>query len=291
MRIAISGSTGLIGSALSASLRRDGHEVIALVRRPSTAAHEVQWDPTSGLDPSTLQGVEAVVHLAGAGVGDRRWSDAYKREILDSRVNGTTAIARAVAAANVPVFVCGSAIGWYGDTGDRAVDEAAPCGSGFLADVVRQWEAAAQSAIDAGARVSFARTGLVMAKRGGAMGRVLPLFRLGLGGPLGNGRQYWSSISLEDEVRALRFLIDTPVQGAFNLTAPTPVTNAAFTRALGRALHRPAVVPVPAFALRLVVGEFASEILGSQRVLPRRLLEAGFTFQHETVEQITASLL
>lgn len=291
MRIAISGSSGLIGSALAAALRSDRHDVVALVRRPSSGGHELQWDPATALDPSALRGVDAVVHLAGAGVGDRRWSDAYKREILDSRVRGTAAIASAVAAAGVPTLVCGSAIGWYGDTGDRAVDESAPCGSGFLADVVRQWEAAAQPAIDAGVRVAFARTGLVMTKRGGAMGRVLPIFKLGLGGPLGSGRQYWSSISLADEVRALRFLLDTPAQGIFNLTAPTPVTNAEFTRALAQALHRPAFLPVPAVALRLVVGEFASEILGSQRVLPRRLLEAGFTFQDDTVERITASLL
>ena len=290
MRIAITGSSGLIGSALSASLRGDGHAVLPMVRR-AAAPGEITWDPARGtLDIEALRGVDAVVHLAGAGVGDRRWTAAYRDEILQSRVRGTTTIARAVAAADVPVLVSGSAIGFYGDTADVAVDESAAPGRGFLADVVRQWEASAQPALDAGVRVTFARTGLVMTPRGGAMARMLPLFRLGLGGRLGNGRQYWSSVSLLDEVRALQFLATNDVSGAFNITAPNPVTNAAFTASLARALRRPAMLPVPAVALRIAVGGFASEILGSQRVLPRRLLEAGFTFAHADVDAITATL-
>ena len=290
MRIAITGSSGLIGTALTASLRNDGHVVHPLVRRTARAG-EIAWDPREGsVDTAALHGVDAVVHLAGAGVGDRRWNAAYQQEILQSRVQGTDTIARAVATAGVPVLVSGSAIGYYGDTSDRAVDETAARGNGFLAEVVERWEQAAHPALDAGVRVAFARTGLVMATQGGAMARMLPLFRLGLGGALGSGRQYWSSISLTDEVRALRFLIESDVRGAFNLTAPEPVTNAAFTRSLARALHRPAILPVPAIALRIAVGGFASEILGSQRVLPQRLLGAGFAFEHADVDAITATL-
>lgn len=291
MRIAITGATGLIGTALSTSLRADGHEVLALVRRKAHSPSEISWNPATGeLDAASLQGVDAVVHLAGVGVGDRRWNDAHKRAVLESRVQGTATIARAVVAAGVPVLISGSAIGYYGETGNAAVEESSGRGTGFLADVVAAWEDAAQPAIDAGVRVAFIRTGLVAAKQGGAFGKMLPLFKLGLGGPLGSGRQYWSAISLHDEVRAIRFLIDHSLFGAFNLTAPTPVTNREFTRALGAALHRPAILPVPGFALRIVVGEFASEILGSQRVLPKRLLESGFHFDHADAAAITATL-
>ena len=291
MRIAITGASGLIGTALSASLTADGHEVLALVRRTSHNPREISWDPAHGqLDAAKLHGVDAVVHLAGAGVGDRRWTHAHKRDVLDSRVSGTTTIARAVVEAGVPVLISGSAIGLYGETGTAAVAESSGRGTGFLADVVEAWEESAQVASDAGVRVAFIRTGLVASKNGGAFGKMLPLFRLGLGGPLGNGSQYWSAISLNDEVRAIRFLLERPLHGAFNLTSPTPVTNREFTRALGHALHRPALIPVPALALRLVIGEFASEILGSQRVLPNRLLESGFAFDQPDVASITATL-
>lgn len=291
MRIAITGASGLIGTALTASLRADGHEVIALVRRTATGPAEITWNPVQGLpDADALRGVDAVVHLAGVGVGDRRWNGAHKRDVLESRVSGTATIAQAVVEAGVPVLISGSAIGYYGETGDAAVEESSGRGTGFLADVVAAWEDAAQPAIDAGVRVAFIRTGLVAAKQGGAFGRLLPLFKLGLGGPLGNGRQYWSAITLDDEVRAIRFLIDHALFGAFNLTAPTPVRNRDFTRALGRALGRPAILPVPAFVLRIVIGEFAGEILGSQRVLPKRLLESGFRFNHPDIEAITATL-
>lgn len=291
MRIAITGASGLIGAALAASLQADGHTVVSLVRRPARTDAELSWNPATGeFDAAGLRGVDAVVHLAGAGVGDRRWNAAHKRDVLDSRVTGTNTIARAVVEAGVPVLISGSAIGYYGETGDAAVEESSGRGTGFLADVVVAWEEAAQPAIDAGVRVAFIRTGLVASTKGGAFGKMLPLFRLGLGGPLGNGRQYWSAISMLDEVRAIRFLIDHQLYGAFNLTAPVPVTNREFTRSLGTALHRPAVIPVPAFALKLVVGEFAGEILGSQRVLPNRLLESGFRFEHATVDAITATL-
>ena len=294
MRIAISGASGLIGSALSRSLRTSGHDVVHLVRRAPRGSHEVEWHPElEQLDPAALVGADAVVHLAGAGVGDRRWTNAYKREILDSRVKGTRTIATALASrADTPrVFVCGSAIGFYGDTGDRAVTEDDPAGAGFLADVVVAWERAAQPAIDAGVRVTFARTGLVAAPKSGAFSKLLPLFKLGIGGRLASGRQYWSFISLRDEVRALEFLLTTDVRGPFNLTAPEPRTNADVSRVLASALNRPALFPVPAFALRIVVGEFASDITGSQRVLPKRLQDAGFTFLDPTLDSTVSTLL
>ena len=291
MRIAITGASGLIGTALSDSLRADGHEVLPVVRRPARSADEVSWDPAKGLiDVEALRGVDAVVHLAGAGVGDRRWNTRYKAEIMASRILGTQTIAQAVVDAGVPVLVSGSAIGLYGDAGDAVLTEAAGRGPGFLADVVEAWEDATRVAQEAGVRVALIRTGLVAAKTGGAFGKLLPIFRLGLGGPLGNGRAWWAAISLHDEVRAIRFLLERPLHGAFNLTAPTPVTNRAFSQALGRALRRPALVPVPRFALRLVVGEFADEILASQRVVPQRLLESGFVFDHPDAASITQTL-
>ena len=291
MRIAITGASGLIGSALTASLRGDSHDVVTLVRRAPATPGEAFWDPAAGvLDAESLRGVDAVVHLAGAGVGDRRWSTAHKHDVLQSRVAGTSTIARGVVEAGVPVLISGSAIGYYGETGGAAVEESSGRGTGFLADVVVAWEDAAATAVDAGVRVAFIRTGLVAARNGGAFAKMLPLFKAGIGGPLGTGRQYWSPISLGDEIRAIRFLIEHQSFGPFNLTAPTPVTNREFTRSLARTLHRPALVPVPAFALRLVVGEFAGEILGSQRVLPKRLLEAGFRFEHASVDAITSTL-
>ncbi|MFF8269311.1 TIGR01777 family oxidoreductase [Streptomyces sp. NPDC016562] len=289
MRIAVTGSTGLIGSALVRSLRADGHEVVRFVRREPAAADEARWDPVRGyVDPAGLAGCGAVVGLAGAGVGEHRWTAAYKKEIRDSRVLGTAALARAAAALDEPpkVFVVGSAIGYYGDTGDRAVDETAPAGHGFLPSVCVEWEAAAAPAREAGIRTVFARSGLVVAREGGAWGRMFPLFRAGLGGRLGNGRQYWSYISLRDEVAALRHIIDAPgLAGPVNLTAPEPLTNRQITAAMSRVLRRPAVLPVPAVALRLVLGEFSSDVLGSQRARPARLLESGFVFRDPGIEQ------
>ncbi|MFE5811696.1 MULTISPECIES: TIGR01777 family oxidoreductase [unclassified Streptomyces] len=295
MRIAVTGATGLIGSALVRSLRADAHEVVRFVRREPAAADEARWDPARGyVDPAGLAGCGAVVHLAGAGVGDHRWTAAYKREIRDSRVLGTAALATALAALDEPptVLVSGSAVGYYGDTGDRAVDESAPAGRGFLPSVCVEWEAAAAPARAAGIRTAFARTGLVVAGEGGAWGRMFPLFRAGLGGRLGNGRQYWSYISLRDEIAALRHIIDTPgLAGPVNLTAPEPLTNRQVTEAMARVLHRPAVLPVPAVALRVALGEFSEDVLGSQRARPVRLLESGFVFKDPGIEQAIRAAL
>ncbi|MGC4948502.1 TIGR01777 family oxidoreductase [Streptomyces sp. DT224] len=287
-RIAVSGSTGLIGAALVRSLRADGHEVVRLVRHPARDGDEVEWDPKRGhVDVAGLVGCDAVVHLAGAGVGDHRWTEAYKKEIRDSRVLGTAAIADAVASLDTPpaVLLSGSAIGFYGDTGDRPVDEEAPPGDGFLPSVCVEWEEATAAAEEAGVRTVHARTGLVVAREGGAWGRLFPLFRAGLGGRMGDGRQYWSFIALHDHIAALRHILDTPeLSGAVNLTAPTPVTNAEVTAAMGRVLRRPTLFTAPAPALRLALGEFAGDVLGSQRVLPARLLGSGFSFAFPSVD-------
>ncbi|ORT60324.1 TIGR01777 family oxidoreductase [Streptomyces sp. CB03238] len=292
-RIAVTGSTGLIGTALVRSLRADGHEVVRLVRRPARAGDEAEWDPKRQyVDVAGLVGCDAVVHLAGAGVGERRWNEAYKKEIRDSRVLGTAAIAEAVASLDTPpkVLLCGTALGYYGDTGSRAVDETAPAGDGFLPSVCVEWEDAAAAAEEAGIRVAYARTGLVVAREGGAWGRLFPLFRAGLGGRLGNGEQYWSFISLHDEVAALRHILDTEsLAGPVNLTAPEPVTNREVTAAMGRVLRRPAFLHVPAPALRIALGDFASDVLGSQRVLPARLLNSGFRFAFPTIDTAIAS--
>ncbi|WP_299530853.1 TIGR01777 family oxidoreductase [uncultured Streptomyces sp.] len=294
-RIAVTGSTGLIGTALVRSLRADGHEVRPMVRRPARTVHEIEWDPHRGyVDVSRLAGCDAVVHLAGAGVGDHRWTAAYKKEIRDSRVLGTAAVAEAVASLDTPprVLVSGSAIGFYGDTGDRAVDEDAPPGDGFLPSVCEEWEAATAAAEEAGVRTVHARTGLVVASGGGAWGRLFPLFKAGLGGRLGDGLQYWSFIALHDHVAALRHLLDTEeCTGPVNLTAPEPVTNAVVTAAMGRVLHRPTVFTAPAPALRLALGEFASDVLGSQRVVPRRLLDSGFSFAFPGIEDAIRAAL
>lgn len=283
MRIAVTGASGLIGTALVTAAQAEGHEVVTLVRRASRSATEVTWDPTGGhVDTARLEGVQAVVHLAGAGVGDHRWTDAYRAEIRDSRVLGTRTLVAALGQLDQPpaVLVSGSAIGFYGDRGEEELTEDSAPGDGFLADVVRDWEAEAGKAEAWGVRVVTARTGLVMAPRGGAFGKLLPLVRLGLGGPLGTGRQWWSWISLDDEVRALLHLVREPVAGAVNLTAPDPQRNRDLTRLLAAQAHRPALLPAPALALRLALGEFASDVLASQKVLPTRLESSGFTFRH-----------
>ncbi len=287
MKIAVTGSTGFLGTPLVSSLRSDGHEVLRLVRRAPRGPGEVTWDPVAGTaDVGALGGVEAVVHLAGAGVGDHRWTEAYKRTILDSRVDGTRTICTAITRLDpMPrVLVSASAVGFYGDRGDEVLIEESPKGEGFLSDVVQSWEAAAAPAVAAGIRVVHPRTGIVLSKDGGALGRMSLLFRLGLGGKLGSGRQYWPWISLTDQIRALRFLLDTEgMSGPVNLTGPEPVTNAAITSAIGDVVHRPTILPVPAVALKIALGEFAGEVLISQRVLPRRLLDAGFAFEHPDV--------
>lgn len=295
MRVAVTGSTGLIGRALTRALVRDGDEVVRLVRHPPRQPGEVEWDPArQRVDAAGLAGCEAVVHLAGAGVGDHRWTAAYKKEIRDSRVLGTGAIAEAVASLDTPprVLLSASAIGVYGDTGERIVDENAPPGRGFLADVCQEWEAATGAATEAGVRTVLLRTGLVVSADGGAWARLFPLAKLGLAGRLGNGRQYWSFISLADHVAALRHLLrSSDLSGPFNLTAPNPVTNREATEATGRVLRRPALLPAPAPALRLALGEMATEVLASQRVVPRRLLESGFVFAHPDIESAVRAAL
>ncbi|MET9380821.1 TIGR01777 family oxidoreductase [Streptomyces sp. NPDC002928] len=287
-RIAVAGASGLIGSALVRSLTADGHEVVRLVRRAAHGADEVCWDPAGRyVDPAGLDGCDVVVNLAGAGVGDRRWTEAYKKKIHDSRVLGTAALAEAVATLDRPprVFVNGSAIGIYGETGEQVVDEDAPAGHGFLPELCVEWEAAAAPAREAGVRTVFPRTGLVVARGGGAWGRLFPLFKAGLGGRLGDGRQYWSYISLHDEVAAIRHLIERDdLSGPFNLTAPQPLTNREITAAMGRVLRRPALFAVPEPVLRAALGEMAADVLGSQRVVPKRLLESGFAFAFPGIE-------
>ncbi|RMB87136.1 TIGR01777 family oxidoreductase [Streptomyces shenzhenensis] len=286
--IAVAGASGLIGSALVRSLTADGYEVVRLVRRAPGGPGEVRWDPErQSVDAVGLAGCAAVVNLAGAGVGDHRWTDAYKRRIRDSRVLGTATLAEAVAALEEPprVFVNGSAIGYYGETGNRVVDEEAPPGDGFLPSLCVEWEEATAPAQEAGIRTVHPRTGLVVSRRGGAFGRLFPLFRAGLGGRLGDGWQYWSFIALHDTVAALRHLIDTEeLSGPVNLTAPQPVPNREVTAAMGRVLRRPARCAVPAPVLRVVLGELAGDVLGSQRVVPKRLLESGFAFAFPGIE-------
>ena len=278
-RVAITGASGLIGSALLGHLKSEGHTVQRLVRRKTVAADEVFWDPIKGeIDLEPLRGVEAIIHLAGANVGDKRWTKKYRAEILNSRLLGTTTIAKAANEVKPAVVISASAIGWYGETGNRAVNESDRAGDDFLATVCREWEAAADSITNS--RVVKIRTGLVLEPTGGALGKMLPLFKFGLGGKLGSGKQWWSWITLHDQIKAICFLLEKNIEGAVNLTSPNPATNQEFTAALARALRRPAIFPVPGFALKLALGGFSTEILGSKRVLPQKLLDAGFTFDY-----------
>jgi uncharacterized protein (TIGR01777 family) len=296
VKVVVTGASGLIGTALVSSLRSDGHDVVRLVRHAATAPDEAHWDPAHRLlDPALLAGADAVVHLAGAGVGDKRWSEGYKKTILDSRVDSTSTIADAVAAMQTPpgVVVSASAVGYYGERGDEVLDESSSSGDGFLADVVRQWEAATAPAEQAGIRVVHARSGLVLSADAGVLGKTLPLFKVGLGGRLGNGRQWMPWIALPDEIAAIRFCIDSEsVAGAVNLCSPAPVRNSEYTHALGQAVHRPTLAPVPRFALRAALAGFADEgALVSQRVVPRRLLDAGFGFGYTDLPAAFRALL
>jgi uncharacterized protein len=287
MRIVIGGASGYLGRPLVQRLRDSGHDVVRLVRREPAAPDEVAWRPNQGaLDPSVVDGADAAINLAGVGVGDHRWNEEYKRLIRASRVNSTEMLARAVAAASRPprVLLNASAVGFYGDTGDGEVDEAAKPGAGFFSEVCQAWESATAPAEEAGIRVVHLRSGLVMGPDGGLLGPMLPMFRLGLGGPLGNGRQWMPWISREDALAAIEFLLTADVTGAVNLTGPVPVRNKDFARTLGRVLRRPALLPVPALALRLVVGEFGREAVVSQRVLPAVLAGAGYRFEHPNLE-------
>jgi uncharacterized protein len=283
--IAIAGSSGLIGSALVTALRASDNRVVRIVRRAPSNADELHWNPQAGeFDPDALSGVNAVVNLCGAGIADKRWSGAYKQQLRDSRIAPTEVLSAAVAEAGVGVLINASAVGFYGHTGDRVADETAPVGTGFLAQLCEDWEAATLPAQQAGVRVALARTGLVVSPNGGLLSRLRPLFSLGLGARLGNGRQYMPWISLEDEVRALLFAMSHELSGPVNLTGPAPVTNAEFTAALGRAVNRPAPWLLPGFALRRLLGEFAEEgLLGGQRAIPAALERAGFQFHHNTI--------
>ena len=297
MKVAVTGASGLIGTALTASLRADGHQVVRLVRRPPRAdgertGEEVRWDPRAADagDPP-LSGVDAVVHLAGAGVGNHRWTASYKAEIRASRVLATTALAVALAKTQprLKAFIVASAVGWYGDTGGREVTETTPAGKAFLSRVVHDWEAAADPAREAGIRVVHLRSGLVLGAGGGVLGRLVLPARFGLLPRFGDGYQVMSWITLTDEIRAIRFLLDgdgaDERTGPYNLTAPNPVTNTALTAALHAAFHRPDFpwLRVPAPLLKLGLGEMSAELLTSARVLPSRLLEAGFTFEYPTI--------
>ena len=289
-RIAITGASGLIGAVLVGHLKSEGHTVQRLVRRAIVAPDEISWDPKAGtVDLKALAGVDAVIHLAGAGVGDKRWTSKYKAEILNSRLLGTTAIANAVAIVKPQVFISASAMGWYGETGNRAVTEKDRGGDDFLAVVCREWEAAADLAGDV--RTVKLRTGLILDPTGGALGRMIPLFRFGLGGKLGSGKQWWSWITLHDVIRAINFALLHPISGPINLTAPNPATNQEFTASLARAMHRPALFPVPAIALKLAFGGFSSEMLQSKKVLPEALLDAGFTFDYPHIGAAIAAMV
>ena len=289
--VAIAGSSGLIGSALVSALRSADHRVVRIVRRVPSSADEVFWNPDTGeFDPSALDAVDAVVNLCGVNVGDKRWSGAFKQCLRDSRIGPTEVLSTAVVEAGVPALINASAVGYYGDTGSRTTDETAAAGRGFMAQLCADWEAATSFAERDGTRVVLVRTGLVLAPSGGILSRIRPLFSLGLGARLGNGRQYMSWISLEDEVRALLFAIThDEVSGPVNLTGPAPVTNAEFTAALGRTVNRPTPLIVPGFALRIALGEFAEEgLLGGQRAIPAALERAGFVFHHNTIGEALA---
>ena len=299
MRVGVTGASGLIGSALVEALRERGDEVVVFVRNGAPRPGAVRWSPEGGEinadDLAAVGPLDAVVHLAGAGIADRRWTTAHRAAILTSREAGTSLLAKTLASVPTPpkVFVSGSAIGFYGSRGDEILTETSSTGDDYLAEVCQRWEAAAAPLVAAGVTVSYARTGIVMSRRGGALKKQLPLFRLGLGGRLGNGRQWLSPISLRDEVSALLFLIDHPLAGPVNLTAPAPLTNADFTRVLGRVLRRPALFAVPRVALRLVLGRELADtaIMASQRVEPRALLAAGFTFADPDAEAVIRSAL
>jgi uncharacterized protein (TIGR01777 family) len=280
--VVLAGASGLIGSALSRSLTGNGHSVRTLVRRASTGVDEFTWDPEHGRVPGeALAGAHAVVCLSGAGVGDHRWTAAYKRQIVESRVRAVGTLAEAMAAhGGPPVLLAASAVGYYGDAGQQIIDESAPPGDTFLSEVCVQWEAAADPARAAGVRVTHLRTGLVLSGEGGLLKRLAPIVRAGVAGRLGDGRQFMPWISITDEVRAITFLLEHDLTGPVNLTGPAPVRNVEFTKTLGAVLHRPTVLPVPGFAARIALGQFSEDVLTGQRAMPARLTEAGFEFVH-----------
>jgi uncharacterized protein (TIGR01777 family) len=295
MRVLIAGGSGFLGQALARELIAHQHLVHTLVRRPAGGATEVEWHPERDeLNPDVLRGYDAVIGLSGAGISDKRWTPDYKRELLESRLRPTATLASAIAqlpADQRPAtFLSASAIGYYGDRGDLPLPESAVAGTGFLAELVAKWEAATAPAAEAGVRVVTLRTGLVLSAGGGLLKRLVPLFKLGVGGKLGSGQQYQSWISLADEIGAIRYLLSAgQVTGPVNLTGPDPVRNDEFSSELGKVLHRPALLPAPAFGIRLVLGEFADEgALASQRVIPERLLDSGYQFQHPDLRSALA---
>ena len=300
MDVVVTGSSGFIGTALVEALARAGHRPIRLLRRSTDQrpgdGDAIQWDPEAGtIDRGGLEGVHAVVHLAGEGIATHRWTDEQKRRILESRTKGTSLLSSTLATLQRPprALVSASGVNYYGDRGDEIITEATPAGTGFLTDVTLAWEAATTPARQGGIRVAIARSGLVLSPRGSALKRMLPLFKVGLGGRFGRGHQWWSWISLDDEIGALIWLLDHDVSGPVNLTGPEPVTNAELTKALGRVLHRPTVVAVPAFGPKLLLGrELATELLfTSARVVPRKLLDSGYEFRHETIDDALRGVL
>lgn len=286
MKIAITGSSGLVGTALASALTKDGHELVRLVRHSTPGPGEAHWGIESRtIDEEALQGVGAIVHLAGENIG-QRWSDSVRRRVLHSRVEGTKLIAETAARLpSGPVLVCASATGFYGDRGDEVLDEGSAGGSGFLAEVVGAWEAAADAARAAGLRTVHLRQGIILSRHGGALQRLLLPFKLGVGGRVGSGRQWWAWVSLDDAVSAYLFALEHPLEGPVNVTAPGPVTNLAFTKALGRALHRPTIFPLPSFVVSTAFGQMGEEmLLGGQRAEPRKLEAAGFTFGEPDID-------
>ncbi|MFT5204391.1 MAG: hypothetical protein ACI9C1_003799 [Candidatus Aldehydirespiratoraceae bacterium] len=297
MRVLVSGSTGLVGSALVAGLTQAGHEPVRLVRKTiPDDLPTARWDPANGhFDDDGLDGIDAVIHLAGEGIAEKRWSPSQKARILDSRVAGTTLLAERIAAASTPpaVMISGSAIGFYGDQGDAAVDESSAAGTGFLADVVGAWESATAVVNDPPTRLVHLRTGIVLSSEGGALATQLPFFKMGIGGRIGDGKQWLSWISIADMVGAMIWLLDAPVRGPVNLCAPNPVTNAEFTKTLGRVLHRPTLLPIPKPALWARLGRELTQALlyTSQRVTPSVLTDHGYTFEHSDLEQALRAVL
>ena len=295
MKVAITGSSGLIGSALITALEARGDEVVRVVRS-NAGPTDCAWDIYAGtIDADALAGVDAVVHLAGEGIGEKKWSDDQKKKVLESRTMGTALIAETIASLDPKptVFVSGSAIGFYGNRGDTKVTERDERGSGFLSDVTTAWEQAAQPAIDAGIRTAMIRTGVVLSTAGGALKEQLPFFKMGIGGKIGNGKQYWSWISITDQINAMLHILDNDISGPVNLTAPNPSTNAEFTKALGKALGRPTFLPTPKPAVQLRLGKEAAEemLYFSTRVIPEVLLDSGFSFAHPTIDDAFAAVL
>ncbi len=294
MKVVVAGGSGFLGTALRRELADAGHEVVQLVRSAAEGADQIHWDPAQGeLDPGALDGADTVINLGGAPIAHWPWTDSYKQQILNSRLETTGTIARAIAQLEQqPALVNASGINYYGDQGDRQVDEDDPAGHEFLADVSRRWEEATRPAVDAGARVVTMRTGVVLARSGGALKTIMIPFRLGVGGRLGDGRQFFPTISLHDYLGVVaRLVTDSSLRGPFNVVAPVTSTNAEFTRALGKHLHRPTVIPVPHFAVRSAAGELSTLVFTSVHAVPRRLLDAGFEFQHPTIDDQLAAAL